>query len=106
VLILLPPSEGKTAPTRGRPLHPDRLSFASLDPARAKVLAALVCLCTTDGLRHPSNLGGDLAATGVVLAVGKTLVDEVARNAHLTSAHAERAERVYTGVLYEALAMP
>jgi uncharacterized protein len=96
VLILLPPSEGKSAPARGRPLQPDRLSFSSLHPARAKVLAALVDLCTTDG-------AGELDRAVQVLGVGRTLADEVARNAHLLDAHAARADRVYTGVLYEAL---
>ena len=99
MLILLPPSEGKTAPTRGKALQPDRLSFPSLNPARAKVLDALVDLCTSD------------VATGVdtaveVLGVGRTLAGEVARNADLRTAHTTRAERVYTGVLYEALDLP
>jgi uncharacterized protein len=99
VLILLPPSEGKTAPARGNALSPGRLSFPTLFGARAKVLDALVTLCTTD------------AATGLdqavdVLGVGRTLSDEVGRNAGLREAHAARAETVYTGVLYEALDLP
>ena len=99
MLILLPPSEGKTAPARGRALQPERLSFPSLHPARAKVLEALVELCTTDGAT-----GLDRAVQ--VLGVGRTLAAEVARNADLASAHAARADRVYTGVLYEALDLP
>jgi uncharacterized protein len=99
VLILLPPSEGKTAPARGHAVRPDRLSFPSLNPARAKVLDALVALCTSD---VPTRV--DTAVQ--VLGVGKTLADEVARNADLRTAHAARADRVYTGVLYEALDLP
>ena len=99
MLILLPPSEGKTAPARGHAVRPDRLSFPSLNPARAKVLDALVDLCTSDGAT-----GVDTAVQ--VLGVGKTLADEVARNADLRTAHAARADRVYTGVLYEALDLP
>jgi cytoplasmic iron level regulating protein YaaA (DUF328/UPF0246 family) len=42
VLVLLPPSEGKTAPARGAPLRLDALAFAAeLTPAREEVLAAL-----------------------------------------------------------------
>jgi uncharacterized protein len=98
VLILLPPSEGKTAPARGKALQPERLSFPTLLGARAKVLDALVALCTTDGaagLDEPVD----------VLGVGRTLSEEVARNAWLREAHAARAEKVYTGVLYEALGL-
>ena len=101
MLILLPPSEGKTAPARGKAMQPDRLSFPSLHSARAKVLDALVSLCTTG--RGTTGGAGDLDEAVDVLGVGKTLADEVARNADLASAHATRADRVYTGVLYEAL---
>ena len=104
MLILLPPSEGKTAPTRGRAMEPDRLSFASLHAARAKVLDALVSLCATDG--GTTDPAGALAHAVRVLGVGGTLTHEVARNADLASAHATRADRIYTGVLYEALDLP
>ena len=98
MLILLPPSEGKSSPARGGPMQPERLSSPVLHPARAKVLAALVDLCTTD---DPADL--DRAVD--VLGVGRTLSHEVARNADLGTAHATRADKVYTGVLYEALDM-
>jgi len=45
VLILLPPSEGKTPPPRGRPLDLGTLSHPELGPTRERVLAALVELC-------------------------------------------------------------
>jgi cytoplasmic iron level regulating protein YaaA (DUF328/UPF0246 family) len=96
MLILLPPSEGKSAPRRGTPARPESLSFPTLRDPRAEVLDALVALCTTD-----SPAGLDKAVE--VLGVGHTLGAEVARNAHLATAPATRADRVYSGVLYEAL---
>jgi len=96
VLILLPPSEGKRAPRRGRPLDLADLAFPALEPHRAEVLDALVSLCTTD----------DPAAAAGVLGLGPTQTDEVARNAGLSRAPTARADAVYSGVLYEALDLP
>jgi cytoplasmic iron level regulating protein YaaA (DUF328/UPF0246 family) len=93
VLILLPPSEGKTAPRRGKPLDLSSLSFPDLEPHRAEVLDALLSLCTTD----------EPARAAEVLDLGGTQADEVARNARLSSAPTARADAVYSGVLYEAL---
>lgn len=98
MLILLPPSEGKTAPRRGKPLDLDGLGFPSLTEARGDVLEALVSLCTTD-------VGGDLGKAAEVLGLGTTQTDEVLRNAELRTAPTARADRVYSGVLYEALAL-
>ena len=42
MLLLLPPSEGKTAPRRGAPVDLDTLSSPALNPLRATVLDALV----------------------------------------------------------------
>lgn len=92
MLILLPPSEGKSAPRRGRPLDLESLSFPQLYGARADVLDALVTLCD-----------GDPAKAVQVLGLGKTLADEVDRNAALRTAPTARADQVYSGVLYEAL---
>ena len=96
VLILLPPSEGKTAPRRGKPLDLASLAFPDLEPHRAEVLDALLSLCTTD---QP-------ARAAEVLGLGRTQTDEVARNARLSSAPTARADAVYSGVLYEALDVP
>lgn len=93
MLILLPPSEGKAEPRRGRPLDLDRLGFPGLTPARARVLAALVALCADEP--------PDRAAA--VLGVGHTQLDLVRRNAGLADAPTTRADRLYTGVLYDAL---
>jgi len=95
VLILLPPSEGKTAPRRGRPMNPSTLSFPVLHDARAEVLEALVSLCTSDR-----------AVAAATLGLGATQAEEVDRNVSLRSTPAARADRVYTGVLYEALDLP
>jgi len=92
VLILLPPSEGKAGPRRGRPLDLDDLSFPGLTTTRAAVLDALVSLCS-----------GDPGRAAEVLGVGHTQHELVALNAALPSAPTARADRVYTGVLYDAL---
>ena len=94
VLILLPPSEGKTAPRRGKPLDLGALSSPSLTPARQQVLDALVSLCA-----------GDLARAASVLEVPKSQLDLVQLNASLRTAPTARADGVYAGVLYEALGL-
>ena len=93
MLILLPPSEGKSAPRRGRPLDLGSMSFPDLRVPRAEVLDALVALCDTD---RPE-------AAAQVLGLGKTQTDAVTRNARLRHAPAARADSVYSGVLYDAL---
>jgi cytoplasmic iron level regulating protein YaaA (DUF328/UPF0246 family) len=98
VLILLPPSEGKAAPPRGKPMDLGALSFPELYAARAEVVDALVRLCASD---RTAEAGLDKARE--VLGLGLTQVDEVARNANLATAPTARADRIYTGVLYEAL---
>jgi cytoplasmic iron level regulating protein YaaA (DUF328/UPF0246 family) len=98
VLILLPPSEGKTAPRRGKPLLLEDLSFPSLTAPRREVLDALTSLCTTDGDDARSEAAR-------VLGLGTTQIDQVERNAGLREAPTARADEVYSGVLYEALAL-
>ena len=95
MLILLPPSEGKNAPVRGRPLVVEKTSLPALHDGRREVLDALVRLCAGDP---------DLAAR--TLGLGSTQQDAVDRNAALPTAPASRADRVYSGVLYEALGLP
>ena len=93
MLILLPPSEGKSSPRRGKPLDLAGLSFPVLTDARRTAIDALVDLCTT---RPPT----EAAAT---LGLGPTQTDLVEADAALPSAPTARADAVYTGVLYEAL---
>ncbi|MDQ1103511.1 peroxide stress protein YaaA [Nocardioides zeae] len=96
MLLLLPPSEGKSAPTRGKPLDLGSLSFPVLTPGREEVLDALVGLCSADA-------GADAAAAAAVLGLGPTQTELVARNAGLRTAPTARAEQIYTGVVYDAL---
>jgi cytoplasmic iron level regulating protein YaaA (DUF328/UPF0246 family) len=91
VLILLPPSEGKARPRHGKRLD---LGTGPLVDARAEVLDALMALC-----RGPE---ADAVRT---LGIGDGQVDEVRRNALLPELPTAPAERIYTGVLYDALGL-
>lgn len=95
MLILLPPSEGKTRPTTGAPLDLDALSFAPLTPVRELLVRTLVKLC------HGSS---ERAAE--VLGLGPTQAGAVAVNAALTAEPTARADEIYTGVLFAALDLP
>lgn len=90
VLILLPPSEGKSQRRRGRGLDLGDLSFPPLTPLREEVIDAVAAV----------SAGPDAFD---VLGVSPNLVDEVARNTRLRSAPTAPAGEVYTGVLYDAL---
>lgn len=90
MLLLLPPSEGKSAPRRGRSLDLASLSSPALHQARVRVLEALVRVSTSS----------DAAA---VLGLSPGLAAEAARNAVLPIAPTARADQVYSGVLYDAL---
>jgi uncharacterized protein len=92
VLILLPPSEGKTAARRGAPLDLDKLSLPALNPAREKLLDALTSLCAAD----PEAAAG-------VLGLTPGQAGAVADNARLRTAATTPAQRLYSGVLYQAL---
>jgi hypothetical protein len=94
VIVLLPPSESKSAPPRrGRPVALDTLSFPSLNPLREKVLDALAA----------TSAAPDALAQ---LGVGRSLAAEVERNTRLRALAAQPASSVYTGVLYDALHWP
>ena len=96
MLILLPPSEGKSVPRRGAPLRLGTLDFPELTDARETVLAALVALCS-------GTSAEDVDRAATTLGLGPTQVDQVHRNAGLSTAPTARADRIYTGVLYDAL---
>lgn len=89
MLILLPPSEGKTAPESGPELDLTALSSPGLTAQRRRMLSALVKVS-----RRKDAVD--------LLGVGATLADEVARNTGLRTAVTAEARRVYTGVLYAA----
>ncbi|MCA1711161.1 MAG: peroxide stress protein YaaA [Actinobacteria bacterium] len=86
MLVLLPPSEGKAAGGRGRPLELDRLSAPALSATRAHLVQAL-----QDA--DPEQLQRALACSP----------DEAAKNVRLTTSGTLPAIRRYTGVVYEAL---
>jgi cytoplasmic iron level regulating protein YaaA (DUF328/UPF0246 family) len=92
MFVLLPPSEGKTAPLEGEPLDLGGLAFPSLTRTRERLLNTL------------ARLGSGPRAL-VALGISPGLVDEAARNAALREAPAAPAYEVYTGVLYEHLGL-
>src|SRR6201999_2231860 len=96
MLILLPPSEGKTAPTTGSPVDLNKLAYAgALTPSRQKLLGALAALGELPIERAVSMLG-----------VSPGQAAEVVVDAELSSAPAGPAAAVYTGVLYDRLRLP
>src|ERR1700759_3573544 len=96
MLILLPPSEGKTAPTKGSPVDLNKLAYAdALPPPGRKFLGALAALADLPLGRAVS-----------MLAVSPGQAAEVAVDAELSSAPAGPAASVYTGVLYDRLRLP
>ena len=96
MLILLPPSEGKAAPTAGPPVELETLAFAAeLTESRQKLLAALERLAAVRLPRAVEMLGVSSGQAG-----------EVEVDAKLRSAPAAPAAEVYTGVLYERLGLP
>lgn len=90
MLILLPPSEGKTPAARGSAVDWPSLSFPQLNTYRAKVLDALGTVSA-----HEDALA--------LLGVGASLKDDVERNTRLHAEPAAPAHRIYSGVLYDAL---
>jgi cytoplasmic iron level regulating protein YaaA (DUF328/UPF0246 family) len=95
VLVLLPPSEGKTAPAAGGPVDLAALAFPALTPVRERLL---------DKLEHLGSVAPARARKALGLSAGQ--VDEVARDAALRTAPAAPAGEVYTGVLFERLRLP
>lgn len=92
MLILLPPSEGKSAPERGRPLALASLSFPGLQSMREEVLTALQRLCA-----------GPAGKARTTLGITPRQDAERQRNADLRRAPTAAAGEVYSGVLYDAL---
>lgn len=92
MLILLPPSEGKRPPRRGAALRPESWP-TGLAPARTAVIAAVMRAAQAPDAH-------------AVLRLPPSMTEEVRRDAALLSQPTAPAERVYTGVLYEALGVP
>jgi cytoplasmic iron level regulating protein YaaA (DUF328/UPF0246 family) len=91
VLILLPPSEWKTAPSEGAPVDLDALPFPGCKKTRERLLDVLSRLTFPRALKY--------------LDIGPGLEDEARRNLTLRDAPAGPAHEVYTGVLYEHLGL-
>ncbi|WP_350259041.1 YaaA family protein [Scrofimicrobium sp. R131] len=88
MLIWLPPSEGKLAPTAGPALGP--LSFPELSSARAEVAEALIRVSASP-------------EAGKILGLGPKSVSEAAANLELWTGPCAPAAELYTGVLYANL---
>jgi cytoplasmic iron level regulating protein YaaA (DUF328/UPF0246 family) len=96
MVILLPPSEGKAAPSAGPPVELEALAFAAeLTESRLKLLGALERLAAEPLERAVQMLGVSPGQAG-----------EVAVDAQLRGAPAAPAAEVYTGVLYDRLGLP
>ena len=96
MLILLAPSEGKTAPAPGPPLDLSALTYAEeLAAPRERVLNALVRLSAGRSRKRALD----------ALGLAKTQAGELERNAGLLDAPTGPAGAVYTGVLYQHLAL-
>ena len=91
MLILLPPSEGKTAPSEGAPVDLGALAFPGLTKTRERLLGVLSRLTFPRALTY--------------LDVSAGLTEEAQRNLTLREAPAAPAHEVYTGVLYEHLGL-
>lgn len=96
MLILLPPSEGKTTATSGAPVDHARLWLPRLATARKRVATKLANLSKRTSPRAVKE-------TLRLLGLSDSQRDELARNAVLHEAPAAPAADVYSGVLYEAL---
>ncbi len=90
MLILLPPSEGKTPPRRGRSLDLGTLSFPELTSLRESLVGTVARLSSEPDAAR-------------LLEVNPNLVGDIERNTRLRTAPTATASHVYTGVLYQAL---
>ncbi|WRS31076.1 peroxide stress protein YaaA [Actinomycetaceae bacterium MB13-C1-2] len=90
MLILLPPSEGKTSPTAGPRFSLESISFPELTGARSRVIQTL------------QELGNDAEAVKT-LGLGKKSAEEASLNLSLFDSHCSQAINLYTGVLYDHL---
>ncbi|SDU81460.1 YaaA family protein [Arcanobacterium phocae] len=93
MLILLPPSEGKSSPATGPSLELDSLSFPELSATRASLIDELIAVSQRDDALD-------------ILKVGVRVANDVARQADLWNAPCAPAYEVYSGVLFNAMDMP
>lgn len=94
--VLLPPSEGKTAPAAGAPVDLAKLAFAAeLTQSRRSLLAALAGFSAVPRADAVAMLGLSAGQAG-----------EVDVDVALSGAPAAPAAEVYSGVLYDRLGLP
>jgi hypothetical protein len=95
MLILLPPSEGKTAPVADEPVDLAALAFAAeLTERRQKLLGALEALGSVPRKRAVAMLG-----------ISPSQAGEIAIDVGLRGAASAPAAEVYSGVLYDRLGL-
>lgn len=95
MLILLPPSEGKTEARRGKPLDLSALAFADdLTETRRSVMTALADLCADDPEKARE-----------VLDLTPGQASGLARNLRLETAPTLTAAQLYSGVLFDHLGL-
>ncbi|MEZ7964350.1 MAG: peroxide stress protein YaaA [Candidatus Nanopelagicales bacterium] len=92
MIFLLPPSEGKTPPSKGPRFASAKLVFPELSEKRLGLMKALENFCT---------IQPELAAKA--LDLGPKQSNLLAINAELMKAHCAPAIKIYTGVLYDHL---
>lgn len=95
MLILLPPSEGKTGGGDGEPVDLAALSWPDLARARERVATALCTICR----RTPKK-------ARELLGLSEALDSDRAANAELLESPTMPAGRRYQGVLHDALGYP
>ncbi len=92
MLILLPPSEGKSDAVTGPALEISAMAIPELTRVRLRVAQALVKLSE-----------GRPARARKVLGLGTTQDGEIERDRQLFTAPTAPAAQIYSGVLFEAL---
>ena len=95
MLILLPPSEGKTRGGDGPPIDIATLSWPDLARARQRVASTLASVCRRTPKKARAYLG-----------LSDALDDDRQANADLFSAATMPAGRRYSGILHDALDYP
>ncbi|MGB3770265.1 MAG: peroxide stress protein YaaA [Rhodococcus sp. (in: high G+C Gram-positive bacteria)] len=91
MLVLLPPSETKSAGGHDGPLDLEGLWLPELTEVRSTLVDSLVAL------------SDDMGASRTALGLSPKQDDEIARNAELTVSATRPALERYTGVLFDAL---
>jgi uncharacterized protein len=97
VLIVLPPSEGKTAPAGGAPVELSSLAFADeLGAKRERVLAALV----------RASAGKQRGRALKTLGLSPGQAGELERNAALEAGHEVELTETPSGASVDVIAKP